>query len=281
MPYFPDGFQEAFERAESCDGQMKAVQQYFKMDAVSGVQDIKRNTFYYLRSKEQDHLVLSDDEEPKIEGIRLKMALSGKSLRPLPMVSFIELGEMQKLFVLTPKPSEEQDEEEEEEAEEEPESHAPESGATTHDSGKEDAMADVEVYVADKDAEKILDMGAFSQLFDAARRCGLVGGVEAIGHVRDREFRRGNYDRAFQVIQQLFRAFSAAATQRMQKLNQEERDIKSGAIQISPKQLQEKRARDRAQTQNVDRCQQRFIRVMEGLRMLTRGKVDDEDSNDE
>jgi hypothetical protein len=117
---------------------------------------------------------------------------------------------------------------------------------------------------------EVLDTGAFSQLLDAAQRCGLVANADMISYVRDREFRRRDYQKAFQVLEVLFGKFSAAATQRDQRLRREDTDIASGKLRMSPKQLMEKRARDIAETQLVDRARNKFLRVLEGLRVLMR-----------
>ena len=114
----------------------------------------------------------------------------------------------------------------------------------------------------------VLEMGAFTQLLDAAIRCQLVSGTDLIAYIRDREFRMGDYTKAFQLIEGLFGKFTIAANQRQQRLRREDVDIASGRIVMSPKELQAKRARDSAQNQLVDRCRGRFMRVMEGLRVL-------------
>jgi hypothetical protein len=129
---------------------------------------------------------------------------------------------------------------------------------------------------ADESAEvRVMDMGTFSQLLTSAQRCGLVPGADQIGHVRDREFRKGQYDLAFQTIDSLFTRFSAAASQRTQRLAKEDADISSGRIKISPKDLQAKRSRDRTEGQEVERAKRRFQVVLEGLRVLMNSKESD------
>ena len=93
-------------------------------------------------------------------------------------------------------------------------------------------------------------------------------GADQIAHVRDREFRKGNYDLALQAIEGIFSKFSAGAAARTQRLKQEDADIAAGRIKISPKDLQAKRQRDRAQDQAVERARSRFNRVLDGLRIL-------------
>ena len=116
----------------------------------------------------------------------------------------------------------------------------------------------------------MLDIGTFSQLHDAAVRTGLVANADLIAHVRDREFRRRDYQKAFQVIEGLFGKFSAEATKRDQRLRRLDADLASGKVKMSPKALMEKRARDIAETQLVERARNRFLRVLDALRVLMR-----------
>ena len=78
----------------------------------------------------------------------------------------------------------------------------------------------------------------------------------------------GNYDLAFQTIDAMFARFMASSGQRAQSLAREDAEIAAGRIKISPKDLQAKRARDRSQTQEIDRAKRRFQVVLEGLRVL-------------
>ena len=119
-----------------------------------------------------------------------------------------------------------------------------------------------------KGEPKVLDSGAFGQLLSAAQRSQLVSGADQIGHVRDREFRMGKYEHAFQAIDSIFARFSASASQRTQQLSHEDAEIAAGRIKISPKDLQAKRTRDRMQTQEIERAKRRFQVVLEGLRIL-------------
>ena len=96
----------------------------------------------------------------------------------------------------------------------------------------------------------------------------MVPGADQIAYVRDREFKRGQFELAFQTIEALYTQFTSAAAQRTQRLLREDADIAAGRIKISPKDLQAKRARDRTQTQEVDRAMRRFQIVLEGLRVL-------------
>jgi phage-related minor tail protein len=116
--------------------------------------------------------------------------------------------------------------------------------------------------------DKILDVGAFSQLLDAAQRSGIVPGSGVIIQVRDCEFRLGRFNKGLQMMETLYTTFIAAESQRNQRLQREEAEIASGRKKISPKDLLAKRAQDNQTTQVVDRTKVRFQRVLEGLRGL-------------
>ena len=49
-------------------------------------------------------------------------------------------------------------------------------------------------------------------------------------------------------------------------------DLASGKIKMSPKALMEKRSRDTAETQLVERARNRFLRVLDALRVLMRNE---------
>jgi len=116
--------------------------------------------------------------------------------------------------------------------------------------------------------DKILDVGAFSQLLDAAQRSGIVPGSGVIIQVRDCEYRLGRYNKGLQMMETLYTTFIGAESQRNQRLQREEAEIASGRKKISPKDLLAKRAQDNQTTQVVDRTKVRFQRVLEGLRGL-------------
>jgi len=116
--------------------------------------------------------------------------------------------------------------------------------------------------------DRIIDVGAFSQLVDAAQRSGLVPGIATIIQVRDCEFRLGRHLQALQLMETQFQGFVGRASQRAQRLAREEADIASGRLRMSPKELQAKRLRDSQQTQHVERARTKFQRVLEGLRTI-------------
>lgn len=116
--------------------------------------------------------------------------------------------------------------------------------------------------------DRVLDVGGFSQLIEAAQRTGLVPGIATIIQVRDCEFRLGKHLQALQLMESQFQAFSIKAGQRTQQIAREDLDIASGRIKMSSRELQTKRLRDRQQVQAIERARTRFLRVVEGLRTI-------------
>ena len=118
------------------------------------------------------------------------------------------------------------------------------------------------------DRDKILDMGAFTQLLDSAQRSGIVPGSGIIIQVRDCEYRLGRYNKALQMMETLYTSFVGAEMQRNQRLQIEENEIASGRKKMTQRDLQAKRIRDNQNTQAIERAKVRFQRVLEGLRGL-------------
>ncbi len=241
-------FRNAYETAHSTRVQLATIRRFFEVRLVSSAQDILQDELYFLRTKEQTYLVQVTQSVPDAAEISVRVALSGQQMKPLSRQRFLEMGKRQSLVRLVPR--------------------------TENSEDDEQAGHILEEIVTDSSDEsretEVLDVASFSQLLDAAHRSGLVVNADLISQVRDREFRRKDYQKAFQIIETLFGKFSAAATQRDQRLRREDMDIASGKVRMSPKELMEKRARDIAQNQLVDRARNRFLRVLEGLRVLMR-----------
>ncbi len=242
-----DEFRDAF-RAATGDDQLDVISRHFGFQEVASAEDIHRDALYYIRSGDKSYLVRTV-ESPRAEDlVSLVTVIDGKSMKPLSPAAFIDLGKKRKMVLLTTR------------------SAAPQQANPTDDEipGDDDSNDGEQ----DQPELVVLDMGAFSQLLTSAQRCGLVPAADQIAHVRDREFRRGNYDLAFQTIDGLYAKFTASMNARNQKLIREDADISSGRIKMSPKDLLAKRARDRKQSQEVDRARRRFQVVIEGLRVL-------------
>lgn len=248
-----DVTEEFLEQFAQCNGDehFDLIGQSFGFREVGEESELLGDAVYFIQTGGKTLLVsTAADVDSEVSMVNLA---DGRSIKPIPRAAFLKLGRKRKMVLLTLLSSADRGGNQ---GEEEPQQSA-ESAAPT---SEEDAEAEPK--------RNALDMGAFSQLLSAAQRSGLVSGADQIGHVRDREFRMGKYDQAFQAIDSMFSRFSASASQRIQRLAREDADISSGRIKMSPKDLQAKRMRDRAQTAEVERAKRRFQVVLEGLRIL-------------
>lgn len=261
---FLDEFQENWG-----DEQLDVIARSYAFLPVESENEIIGDALYFIRKGDESYLVFTPPLEQIGEEVTLTNVVSRKQMSPIPPEVFIKLGQQRKLVLLLDKenpllresPTESESE------------HSPTAQQAPSTPEADASEADAEQKSEDQTTEleperQILDMGAFSQLMDAAQRSGLVPGADQIGFVRDREFRKGNYDLALQTIEGIFSKFTANAAARSQRLKREEADIAAGRMKISPKDLQAKRARDRAQDQAVARARSRFNRVLDGLRIL-------------
>lgn len=258
-----DEFIAAFEASDG-ETQMDVIFSAFDFLEVQTEEDIHGDALYYIRTSDSGYLVRTPNADQMEETITLVMVVDDRSIKPFKRSKFLKLGKTRKMVLLTQKQPEQESEQEpglepaSESSKEPAEPVAPSSGADKDDKDDE----------AKPSPGNVIDMAAFSQLLTAAQRSGVVTGADQIGHIRDREFQQGKFDQAFQAIDSIFSRFTASASQRAQRLRQEDADIANGRLKISPKELLAKRARDRAQTQEIDRAQRRFQVVIEGLRVL-------------
>ena len=226
------------------DEQLDVINGRFGFREVQSESEIHGDALYFIRTSQQSLLVCTPASDEMTETIVLASAVDDRPIKPCSREAFMKLGTRRKMVLLTKKEISDQ---------------------TDFDTGVEEQES-LETVAAGE--QHILDDGAFGQLLTAAQRSGLVSNADQIGHIRDREFRMGKYDKAFQGIDAIFSRFTASASKRAQQLRREDAEIASGAIKISPKQLKAKRARDRVQTQEIDRAMRRFQVVVEGLRIL-------------
>ncbi len=112
-----------------------------------------------------------------------------------------------------------------------------------------------------------LDVGAFTQLLTAAQQCGLVANTDAIIDARDREFRLGRYQRAFDVIEGLYLQMNAQAARRQGDLRRQETQYKAGVLKMTPREWQLRQRQETERTQKIDRARRQFSRVLDGLRV--------------
>jgi hypothetical protein len=113
-----------------------------------------------------------------------------------------------------------------------------------------------------------IDMGTFTQLQTAAQATGLIPNADAIGFVRDNEYRTKKYQEAFDRMEGLFIHLRTAAEQRAQKLRQEEMGYHAGTLKMSPKEWMMKQQREAALTQCIARALRYFAKIQDGLRVL-------------
>jgi hypothetical protein len=113
-----------------------------------------------------------------------------------------------------------------------------------------------------------LDIGAFTQLLTAAQQCGLVANADAIMTARDREFRLGRYQRAFDVIEGLYLQLNAQVARRQGDLLRQEMQYKSGVLKMSPREWQVRQRQETEKTQKIEWARRQFSRVLDGLRVL-------------
>ena len=252
-PQLPADVILAYEFTDSRDSKFQVIRRYFEVQEVADDHTIQNNTCYFLRDKDQDYFARVVVAEPGSEDISLEDAISGKRLFSLSKTKFLDLGKRRRLVQLDLKATE---------------PATAESKPPTSVQAEPAEDLPHEKLTDNSERDKVLDFGAFTQLMDAALRSGLVPGADQIAQIRDREFRLGHYQKASQLIEGMFSKFMAAAIQRTQRLRREETAIASGRVKMSPKDLQAKRARDSAETRLVDRARNRFMRVLEGLRIL-------------
>jgi hypothetical protein len=254
-PQLTEQFNTDYEAAQTRADQLQVVRRHFDMERINPEHEISNNLLYYLRDTEQDYVIRVSTKDPNSDQVSIASAITGEQLTSLTKVKFRKLGENRRLVQLRARVP----------ATEQSESNVP-TGGDDRDPGDRPA----EKASSEDQPDRVLDMGAFTQLMDAAQRSGLVPGADLIARARDREFRMRKYRETSQIIEGMFSKFIAAATQRTQRLRREEMDIASGKLKMSPRDLLAKRARDTAETQNIDRARSRFMRVLEGLRVLMR-----------
>ena len=120
-----------------------------------------------------------------------------------------------------------------------------------------------------------LDKMAFAQLFNAAQQSGIVANVDVIASVRDNDFRVGRYQKAFDVIENLYMRMNAEAMPRQADLRREEVQYKSGALKMTPKEWLLRQRRETDKTQRIELARRQFVRVLDGLNTLRASRPED------
>lgn len=258
-PRLSEAFCAEFQAAQNGEAQFKSICEQFHATAVESEEDIKPDGLYSLWNQGQIHLIRCAQREGTPAMFTMVMVLSGKSLKPIPLEKLLEFGRKQLLHRLMPK-------------------NQTESGTESQmRQASEEARTNGSVEMMEQSkglALCLLDMGSFSQLQTAAQQTGLLPNADAIGFVRDHEFRTKKYQEAFDRIEGLFIHLRTAAEQRAQKLRQEDLDYRSGTLKMSPKAWMLKQQRDTALTQQINRALRYFTRVLDGLRIMMTAAAD-------
>lgn len=258
----PEGFREEYEAAGNTDARYQVICRHFGVELVGSAEEIIPAALYYVRGKEC-HLVRISRGEPGADVVPLTLVLSGRRMKPVARAKLLELGLSAKLLRLKPKTA---------------------GVDSTSSNDEQDSEApDIPIGPKQNRPDSVIDMGTFTQLVSAARQSGVVPGADQIAHVRDREFRMGQFQTAFNIIDRLFVKLAQAATQRKQRLLTEEVKYKSGVLKMSPKEWQLKKQRDTLQTDKIERARRMFTRVLDGLRIsiLARNKSAGRGSSEE
>jgi len=252
----PEGFRAEFEAAWNEDSRWKVVGRYFRVKPVDSNHDIRPGMLYFV-SADEGHVIRGGGDRPNVDPVPMTDVVSGRAMNPVPRKTFFELGRKSQLFRMTPR------------AEPLP-GAGPVSGETNAAAaaGQTAALAKP----GRTHVESSIEMGSFTQLQTAAQRSGIVPASDQIGHVRDCEYRMGEYQRAFETIERLYVGFKQAADARVERLRREEIDYKSGVLKMSAKEWQKKQHRDTIQTNNIERARRHFVRVLDGLRVLMLAK---------
>ncbi|GEM_PF-6845870 len=250
-PDLPSPFDESYQAAKTPDGQLDWIYRTFAVSAVKESSSVEAGALYFMASEHETRFVMLDEDFPDDATIPMRAVDTGQRLKPFTRSAFLALGRRGWLIRLRKKQPAE-----------------PESGdlLAATPGGAAPGLPDFDV--AERD--KVLDIGAFTQLLDSAIRTGLLPEAEQIARIRDREFRLGKFLKAQLAMEGLQAKFSAAAASKQAEMRREDAAIAAGRIRMSPKDLQAKRVRDQRLTQSIERARSRFSRVLDGLRILSR-----------
>ena len=238
-----DAFREEYSTVFAISDKEQVLEKHFDLKAVESETDIRRGGVYCYKSKLGLDLIQVESEEFDAEAVPLILALTGGKQRPASMEALMSLGKNQKLHQLAPK------------------------------TRSQDAVAPERTpkrkreFSGHPENSPISD-ASFTHLLTAVEKSGFDINTHGIVDARNREFKVGRYQRAFDIIEILYKRFSTEADKRAQRLRQEETKYRSGKLKMSPKDWQSKKTRDTAETQRVERARRHFTHVLGGLRVL-------------
>jgi hypothetical protein len=234
-PAVSEAFREQFRTAADEAAQLRIIHEWFHLQPVSAEKSLQLGALYCLRNQGQFHLLRYKQRNAAMATLGFESVVTGKSLKPIELEVVLGLGAKELLHRMLPKPQ-----------------PAPIDDSDTSDD-----------YTV-----SIINKGSFTQLQMAAQATGLLSNADAIGFIRDHEFRIKKYQEAFDRVEGLFIHLRTAADQRTQRLRQEEINYKSGVLRMSPKEWLMKQQRETALTQLILRALRYFTKVMDGLRIL-------------
>jgi hypothetical protein len=253
----PEAFWAEYDAARTDHARWRAIGHYFHTHKVAANRDLRPATFYFVHAAES-HVILSGGDEPGVDPLPMTVVRTGQAMKPVPRRVLLEMGRKSQLFRLAPRVAR---------------PLAPPATVPPTDAGLEPDDQSDAADVKNKDyIESMIEPGSFTQLMVAAQASGIVPAADQIGHVRDCEFRYGHHQIAFEAIERLYVGLRQAADTRQQRLRTEEIDYRSGVLKMSPKEWQQKKQRDTAQTNRIERARRHFVRVLDGLRVLILSK---------
>ncbi len=215
----PEGLRGVFESAADCEAKLAALRQHFELTAVSDAAELHPGVLYALRKDAQLYLLEigpPKDDQRTVEQctVDLRLHLSARHAKPAPLSALVELGRKGFLHRLEPK--------------------APKAEGKSINWSAE-----------------TIDLTSFTRLISLAQSCGMVPNVDNIATVRDAEFRAGHYLTAFYNIERMYTALNTAAQQRQQQLRREDTAYRSGRLRMTPKEWNQKTARETAKSQSI------------------------------
>jgi hypothetical protein len=225
----PEDLRAAFESAPDCEGKLAALRQHFELNAVSDAAELHPGALYALQKDAEVYLLEIGPPTHDQHTVDLRLHLSARHAKPAPLSALIELGRKGFLHRLEPKAPQAENE-------------------------------------SINWAAETIDLTSFTRLISLAQSCGMVTNVDNIATVRDAEFRAGHYLTAFYNIERMYTALNTAAQQRQQQLRREDTAYRAGRLRMTPKEWNQKTARETAKSQSIDRALRQFRKVMAGLR---------------
>jgi hypothetical protein len=245
VPVLSEEFCTAFQTAPNFDEKLTVLRRHFELNTIGEPADLKPGVLCALRKEAELYLVEIGPLKEDRRNVDLRLYFSARHAKPAALSALVELGQNGSLHRLE---------------------------AKSHEKSAEPAPAPESTSTAGSDstnwAAQSIDLTSFTRLIGLAQNCGMVPNVDNISNARDAEFRNGQYLAAFYSIERMYTALSTAAQQRQQQLRREETAHRSGRSKMSPREWQQKVARDIAKTQSIDRAMNQFRKVMAGLRSL-------------